>query len=193
MDIICTATHGENSGIPMTDLRPALRTRWQKGMIAKILERTPSIKSFMLRLSAPFDYQAGQHVDVRLTAPKGDVAVRSYSIASAPSTSGILELAIERLSGGEVSPFFHDVARTGDEIELRGPLGGHFIWPRIPSRPVLLIGAGPVWRRSRRWSATGVRARTMPRQRYFSPHAQNEIYSLGASSLLPRCPTPNSI
>lgn len=127
-------------------------------MIAKILERTPSIKSFMLRLSAPFDYQAGQHVDVRLTAPKGDVAVRSYSIASAPSTSGILELAIERLSGGEVSPFFHDVARTGDEIELRGPLGGHFLWPRIPSRPVLLIGAGsglaPLAAMVRHWSAS---------------------------------------
>lgn len=116
--------------------------RWQSGSILEIISRTPDIKSFFLQLSAPFAHRAGQHVDIRLTAPDGYVAMRSYSIASAPGSAGILELAVERLPDGEVSPFFHDVAQLGDEIELRGPLGGHFIWPDDASRPVLLIGAG---------------------------------------------------
>ncbi|MGO6724651.1 oxidoreductase [Rhizobium leguminosarum] len=126
----------------MIEGAPTPRAQWQKSLIVEIVDRTPSIKSFFLRLSAPFTHQAGQHVDVRLTAPDGYVAMRSYSIASAPSSTGILELAIERLPTGEVSPFFHDVAQVGDEIELRGPLGGHFIWPGDASGPVLLIGAG---------------------------------------------------
>ena len=115
---------------------------WQNATILDVLERTPSIKSFFLQLSVPFAHVAGQHVDVRLTAPNGYVAMRSYSIASSPSAAAVIELAIERLPDGEVSPFFHDVARVGDDIELRGPLGGHFVWPGITDRSVLLIGAG---------------------------------------------------
>lgn len=115
---------------------------WQNATIVGVLERTPSIKSFFLHLSVPFAHVAGQHVDVRLTAPDGYVAMRSYSIASSPSSAAVIELAIERFPDGEVSPFFHDVARIGDEIELRGPLGGHFVWPGITGTPVLLIGAG---------------------------------------------------
>ena len=125
----------------MTDASAAA-ARWQSCTIVKVVARTPAIKSFFLRLSAPFDYMAGQHVDVRLTAPTGYTAMRSYSIASAPSNSEVIELAIERLADGEVSPFFHDVAQVGDTIELRGPLGGHFLWPRPSDKPVLLIGAG---------------------------------------------------
>src|SRR3546814_10539284 len=68
--------------------------------------------------------------------------MRSYSIASSPSAWNVIELAIERLPDGEVSPFFHDIAAVGDEIELRGPLGGHFLWPERATAPVLLIGAG---------------------------------------------------
>ncbi|WP_245258126.1 FAD-binding oxidoreductase [Afipia sp. 1NLS2] len=104
--------------------------------------RTSTIKSFFFRLTEPFDYRAGQHVDVRLTAPDGYTAMRSYSIASAPSESDVIELAIECLTDGEVSPFFHDVAQVGDTIELRGPLGGHFLWPGPTEKSVLLIGAG---------------------------------------------------
>lgn len=125
----------------MTD-GPALRAEWQAATIVEIIDRTPGIKSFFLQLSERFTHAAGQHVDVRLTAPDGYVAMRSYSIASAPTSADVIELAIERLPDGEVSPFFHDVARTGDEIELRGPLGGHFIWPDNTEQTVLLIGAG---------------------------------------------------
>jgi glycine betaine catabolism B len=115
---------------------------WQTCAIVGIVQQTPSIKSFFLRLGKPFTHTAGQHVDVRLTAPDGYVAMRSYSIASSPSAWNVIELAVERLPDGEVSPFFHDIAVVGDEIELRGPLGGHFLWPERPIAPVLLIGAG---------------------------------------------------
>src|SRR3546814_15323048 len=97
--------------------------------IAEIVQQTPSIKGFFLRLSTPFAHIAGQHVDVRLTAPDGYVAMRSYSIVSSPSASNVIELAVERLPAGAVSPFFHDLVAVGDEIELRGPNGGHFLWP----------------------------------------------------------------
>lgn len=120
----------------------AAAVRWQSCAIVEIATRTPAIKSFFLSPSEPFDHAAGQHVDVRLTAPNGYIAMRSYSIASAPSDSKVIELAIERLPDGEVSPFLHDVAQVGDTIELRGPLGGHFLWPAPSNRPVLLIGAG---------------------------------------------------
>ena len=115
---------------------------WQSCVIERIVQQTPGIKSFFFRLSSPFTHIAGQHVDVRLTAPDGYTAMRSYSIASAAITSPIIELAIERLPDGEVSSFFHEVAAVGDEIELRGPLGGHFLWPEPATGPVLLIGAG---------------------------------------------------
>ena len=115
---------------------------WQSCAIVEIAARTPTIKSYFLHLTEPFDHKAGQHVDVRLTAPDGYTAMRSYSIASAPSSSQVIELAIERLADGEVSPFFHDVAQVGDTVELRGPLGGHFLWPGPTEKPVLLIGAG---------------------------------------------------
>ena len=79
---------------------------------------------------------------VRLTAPDGYRAQRSYSIASAPETTDHLELAIEKLENGEVSPFFHEVAAVGDEIDLSGPIGGHFIWTAADGGPMLMIGGG---------------------------------------------------
>lgn len=115
---------------------------WQTCRIAEIVAQTPTIKSFFFQLTEPFVHIAGQHVDIRLTAPDGYAAMRSYSIASAANGTGIIELAIERMADGEVSPFFHDVAAVGDEIELRGPLGGHFLWPEPAADPALLIGAG---------------------------------------------------
>jgi len=119
--------------------RPA---RWQPTTITSISRLTDRVKSFRFRPSQPFAWRAGQHVDVRLTAPDGYTAQRSYSIASAPEAGDDIELAIERLDDGEVSPFFHEVAAVGDEIEMKGPLGGHFIWSAADSGPIMLIGGG---------------------------------------------------
>lgn len=113
---------------------------WHEAVIERIEQRTPRVKSFVLRVPiAP--HEAGQHVDVRLTAPDGYSAQRSYSIASAPG-DGTVELVLERLEDGEVSTFLHDVALPGDTIELRGPIGGHFIWRAELGGPLLLVGGG---------------------------------------------------
>jgi len=125
-----------------TALPRATPLRWQNARIIGILPQTPTVKSFMLTPDKPFAFRAGQHVDIRLTAPDGYQAQRSYSIASAPETFPIIELAIERLDDGEVSPFFHEVAAIGDEIEIRGPIGGHFIWQASDPGPILLVGGG---------------------------------------------------
>jgi ferredoxin-NADP reductase len=125
---------------PKSPIPPAIR--WQKVTINKIEKRTPTVTSFLFTPSEPFAFRAGQHVEVRLTAPDGYRAQRAYSIASAPEDRSILELAVEKLETGEVSPFFHEVAQVGDEIELRGPIGGHFIWQNADGGPILLAGAG---------------------------------------------------
>lgn len=127
----------------MTEQPPApVPVRWQAARIVSMVRRTPTVASFFVEPAMPFVHLAGQHVDIRLTAPDGYTAQRSYSIASAPSAGGPLELAIERLPDGEVSPYFHDVATPGDEIEIKGPLGGHFVWEPGDGRPVLLVGGG---------------------------------------------------
>ncbi|HVY79840.1 MAG TPA: ferredoxin reductase [Steroidobacteraceae bacterium] len=118
------------------------RLRWQPATIRRIERRTPTVVSFFLAPAQPFGFRAGQHVDVRLTAPDGYRAERSYSIASAPETPELIELTIERLDDGEVSPYFHDVAAVGDEIELRGPIGGYFVWTVADPAPVMLVAGG---------------------------------------------------
>jgi ferredoxin-NADP reductase len=118
------------------------RRRWQAARVTAVVPRTPRIKSFFFALPERPVFVAGQHMDVRLTAPDGYQAERSYSIASAPEDQTPLELAIERLQDGEVSPFFHDEVRVGDEIDLRGPIGGHFMWSVEDGGPLLLIGGG---------------------------------------------------
>jgi ferredoxin-NADP reductase len=115
---------------------------WQQATVTAIVPLSKTVTSFFFRLPEPFGFQAGQHVVVRLTAPDGYRAQRSYSIASAPGSGDTIELAIERLDDGEVSPFFHDVVEVGDEIEIGGPIGGHFIWNAADGGPVLMIGAG---------------------------------------------------
>ena len=85
-------------------------------------------------------HRAGQHLDVRLTAEDGYQAERSYSIASAPGDG--VALTVERLDGGEVSPYLVDEAREGDRVEVRGPIGGYFVWDGDEPEPVLLVGGG---------------------------------------------------
>jgi ferredoxin-NADP reductase len=115
-------------------------TVWQTATITEIRRETPHAATF--RLAVP-DWQGhlpGQHLMLRLTAGDGYAAQRHYSLASAPDGSGHIELTLDHVEGGEVSGWFHTVARPGDRLEVRGPLSGFFAWPG--DRPALLIGAG---------------------------------------------------
>lgn len=123
-------------------INQASKVLWHDAVIQRIERQTAGVKSYFLRPQNWQSFSAGQHLDVRLTAPDGYQAQRSYSVASAPGLDGLYELVIERLENGEVSPFFHDVAKAGDKIEIRGPFGGHFAWGRKDGGPLLLIGGG---------------------------------------------------
>ena len=114
--------------------------KWQQARVTEIRRETPTAKTFRLALSEPAPYMAGQHFLIRLTDPDGYRAQRSYSVASAPGDPRSIELTVERLPDGEVSSFLHDVVMTGDELEVRGPIGGWFIWPG--DTPAVLIGGG---------------------------------------------------
>ncbi len=101
---------------------------WQTATIVAVKAETTTAKSFRLALASPSPHLAGQHYLVRLTAPDGYTATCSYSVASAPDGSAELELTVERLEDGEVWTYLHDVAQVGDELEVRGPVGGWFVW-----------------------------------------------------------------
>jgi ferredoxin-NADP reductase len=114
--------------------------RWQVGTVTRIKQETPRVKSFRIELPMWMPHLPGQHYDVRLTAPDGYRAQRSYSVASSPLDEGEIELTIDRLDQGEVSPYFHDVVIEGDRVEVRGPFASYFVWRG--EEPVLLVGGG---------------------------------------------------
>ena len=114
---------------------------WKVGTVIATKRQTPTGKSIEIQVDGWPGNVAGQHVDVRLTAPDGYQASRSYSIASAGSSDHI-ELAVDRLPNGEVSPYLVDELREGDQLELRGPLGGWFVWRPTQTEPVQLIAGG---------------------------------------------------
>jgi ferredoxin-NADP reductase len=113
---------------------------WQRATVLEVRPETARAKTFRLALEAPTGHRAGQHYIVRLTAPDGYTAQRSYSVASAPDGSSHFELTVERLEDGEVSSYLHDVVELGDELEVRGPIGGWFVWDG--DTPALLVGGG---------------------------------------------------
>jgi len=113
---------------------------WQSATVVAVHDETPRTKTLRLRLDAPSGHRAGQHFVVRLTAPDGYTASRSYSVASPPDGGREIDLTVERLDDGEVSTFLHDVLEVGDELEVRGPIGGYFVWDA--STPALLLGGG---------------------------------------------------
>ena len=115
---------------------------WQIATVTAIRRETPDVSSFTLALPAFRPHRAGQHYDVRLTAADGYQAQRSYSVASPPSRSGEVDLTIERIPDGEVSPYFHDVLEVGDLVEVRGPIGGYFVWEPTLGGPLLLVAGG---------------------------------------------------
>jgi ferredoxin-NADP reductase len=110
--------------------------------VLEVVTETPRVRSLVLAVPDWTGHRAGQHVDVRLTAPDGYQAQRSYSISSAPEDVGRLTLTVERLEDGEVSPYLADELRAGDELELRGPIGGYFVWDAGMTDPLLLVGGG---------------------------------------------------
>jgi ferredoxin-NADP reductase len=124
----------------MTPVEQRAPGRWQVGTVTSIKQETPRVKSFRLELPMWMPHLPGQHYDVRLTAPDGYRAQRSYSAASSPLDRGEIELTIDRLEDGEVSAYFHDVLVEGDQVEVRGPFASYFVWRG--ERPVLLVGGG---------------------------------------------------
>ena len=99
---------------------------WQIATVAAVRQETPRVKTFTLALPQWIAHRPGQHYDVRLTAPDGYQAQRSYSIASEPERKGEIDLAVEYVEDGEVSTYMHEVLVPGDLIEVRGPIGGYF-------------------------------------------------------------------
>ena len=114
---------------------------WKVGDVVRTRTETPSARSIQIDVPGWPGNIAGQHVDVRLTAPDGYTAVRSYSLASSGPDARV-ELAVDRFPDGEVSPYLVDELRSGDQLELRGPLGAWFVWHATDTTPVQLIGGG---------------------------------------------------
>ncbi|NMO51224.1 oxidoreductase [Actinoplanes sp. TBRC 11911] len=118
------------------------RLNWRIGTVREVRQETPTIRTLVFDIPDWPGHAAGQHIDVRLTAPDGYQAQRSYSIGSAWTDGGTVELTVQKLDDGEVSPYLVDVVEPGDQIELRGPVGGWFVWRPAQTDPVLLIGGG---------------------------------------------------
>ena len=117
---------------------------WQIATVKAVRQETPKVKTFTLTLpgGAP-PHRAGQHYDVRLVAPDGYQAQRSYSVASPPEQVGEIDLTVDRLEDGEVSIYLHDIVEPHDRIEVRGPIGGYFVWEaRKATMPLLLVAGG---------------------------------------------------
>jgi ferredoxin-NADP reductase len=171
---------------PLPPVEQRAPGKWQIGTVSSIKVETPRVKSFRIELPMWMQHLPGQHYDVRLTDPEGYHAERSYSIASSPLDEGGIELTIDRLEDGEVSPYFHDVVVEGDQVEVRGPFTSYFVWRG--EKPVLLLGGGsgvvPLMCMLRH------RRRTMPnlpmRLIYSVRHADDVIYvdELGDETLL---------
>lgn len=159
---------------------------WQVGTVTAIRNETSRVKSFLLELQDWRPHLPGQHYDVRLSAPDGYQAQRSYSVASSPLDTGVIELTVERLDGGEVSTYLHDEVVVGDRVEVRGPLATYFVWRG--EAPVLLVAGGsgvvPLMSmlRHRRRTSPGKPMRLL----YSVRSAQDVVYAgeLGEETLL---------
>jgi ferredoxin-NADP reductase len=119
------------------------KVTWQLGTVVSIVPETPHVKTFTIKLPNWTPHLAGQHYDLRLTADGGYQAERSYSIASPPEQTGEIALTVELVQEGEVSGYLFEGVAVGDELEVRGPIGGYFVWRGEPaSPPLLLVGGG---------------------------------------------------
>jgi ferredoxin-NADP reductase len=151
------------------------RLNWQLGNVAELVQETPRVASLVLDVPEWPGHLAGQHVDVRLTADDGYQAERSYSIASAPEDPR-LAITVERLDDGEVSPYLVGEVQTGDKVELRGPIGGYFVWRGGDDRPLLLVAGGsgvvPLMAMVRHRAATGSMT---PTRLLYSSRSQDDV------------------
>ncbi len=149
---------------------------WQISTVVKVRQETASVKTFTFALPHWTPHRAGQHYDVRLTAPDGYQAQRSYSVASNPEQRGEIELTVERLKEGEVSTYMHDVLIVGDQVELRGPIGGYFVWEASQEGPLLLVAGGsgivPLMAMIRHRRAAGSK---VPTRLLYSSHSYDDI------------------
>jgi ferredoxin-NADP reductase len=151
------------------------RLSWLVADVVDVIAETPRVKTIAFDVPDWRGHRPGQHVDIRLTAEDGYQAQRSYSIATAPNGTRV-ELTVERLDDGEVSPYLTDELRPGDRIELRGPVGGYFVWEPSQSGPLLLVAGGsgvvPLMAmiRAREAAASGVDTRLL-----FSSRAWDDV------------------
>src|ERR1700758_2425379 len=141
--ITSVGIHGKKRGTTVTDGRTgsARRLEWQLAEVRDIVVETPRVKTFLMDVASWQGHLPGQHVDIRLTAEDGYQAQRSYSIASPPEDE-LLTLTVERLDNGEVSPYLVSELRAGDHFELRGPIGGYFVWSVAMGGPLCLVAGG---------------------------------------------------
>ncbi len=170
---------------------------WQSAELVEVRPETERASTFRLALSEPVRHVPGQHYVLRLTAPDGYTASRSYSVASAPDDSGCIELTVERLVDGEVSTFLHDEARPGDQLELRGPIGGWFVWPG--DTPALLVGGGSgvvplmaMLRHARNLGRSDLLRLVVSVRRPEDLFYRDEILGPGTTVLTTRAPWPGS-
>ena len=152
------------------------RLTWLATEVVDAVQETPRVRTLVLEADGWTDHRAGQHVDVRLTAEDGYQAERSYSIASAPGRP--LAITVEELENGEVSPYLVGEVRPGDRFEIRGPIGGYFVWDGTGEAPVLLVAGGsgvvPLMSMIRQRAAIG--SRTPTRLLYSSRSWDDVIY-----------------
>ncbi|MFL5779326.1 MAG: ferredoxin reductase [Chloroflexota bacterium] len=149
------------------------RIAWRIATVSRVRDETPTVRSFDLGVPGWPGHRAGQHVDLRLTAEDGYSVERSYSIASEPERIDEVEVTVERIPDGEVSPFLHDVVVVGDRLEVRGPIGGYFVWEAGLGGPLLLVGGGSgvvplmAMLRHRERSASKAQARLLVSSRHY--------------------------
>src|SRR5580658_3617541 len=165
--VFCRAYSGRRAwrcGDTLAETTVDERVTWLTAVARRVTDETPSVRTIELLVPGWPGHRAGQHMDVRLTAEDGYAAERSYSIASAPDAGEQLTLTVERLDDGEVSPYLTEELRVGDQLELRGPIGGYFVWDLEMGGPLMLIAGGsgicPLMAMLRRRTGAGSSVRT---------------------------------
>src|SRR4051812_9429323 len=151
---------------------------WQLATVTAIRDETPTVRSLTLGVPAWGGHRPGQHLDLRLTAADGYSVERSYSIASEPERVDEIEITVERIDDGVVSPFLDDVVVVGDRIEVRGPIGGYFVWEAALGGPLLLVagGSGVVPLMAMLRHRSRVASQVATRLLFSSRHAEEIIY-----------------